>query len=178
VSSKACSVCKQVKPVSEYYKDLTKAMGVSSSCKECINTKQAVFRSKNRELLRERARQYRENNPERASRLGKKRSYDYVLKKKYSMTRQQYEQMMTSQDGKCLICREKAKLVVDHDHATREVRGLLCRKCNTALGLLRDSPLLANQAMVYLLEKNARGISKEVYLSMFNALEEQHSCFR
>ncbi len=43
------------------------------------------------------------------------------------------------QDGKCAICGKTEKLVVDHDHETGKIRGMLCNKCNTAIGLLGDS---------------------------------------
>ena len=42
------------------------------------------------------------------------------------------------------------RLAVDHDHTTGELRGLLCHRCNTALGLLNDSPEIAHQAFRYL----------------------------
>lgn len=41
-------------------------------------------------------------------------------------------------------------LDVDHDHATGEVRGLLCNRCNQAIGLLQDDPLIVRSALVYL----------------------------
>lgn len=44
-------------------------------------------------------------------------------------------------------------LVVDHDHKTGEVRGLLCRPCNTAIGMLEDCPDRLRGALRYLGEK-------------------------
>lgn len=44
----------------------------------------------------------------------------------------------------------RIKLVVDHDHATGKVRGLLCHNCNRALGLLHDNPVTINNALEYL----------------------------
>lgn len=59
----------------------------------------------------------------------------------------------------CDICGEperasqsgrKRRLSVDHDHATGEIRGLLCGRCNSGLGMLRDSPELMTNAILYL----------------------------
>ena len=62
--------------------------------------------------------------------------------------------MLAAQGYRCAICRtddpgirKNAKQLagwptvwnIDHDHETGEVRGLLCRGCNVALGAVRDS---------------------------------------
>ncbi len=44
----------------------------------------------------------------------------------------------------------EAKLMVDHDHTTGEVRGLLCHNCNRAIGLLREDPERLRRAIEYL----------------------------
>lgn len=50
--------------------------------------------------------------------------------------------MLDAQGGGCGICGTIVDLVVDHCHYTGEVRGILCRKCNSGIGLLSDSPIL------------------------------------
>jgi len=53
---------------------------------------------------------------------------------KYGMTHEQYESLVVSQDGRCGICDRKAPLSVDHNLQTMDIRGLLCRGCNSMLG--------------------------------------------
>ena len=58
---------------------------------------------------------------------------------KFGLTLDDFDEMVSSRAGRCDICNEESTLCLDHDHVTGEVRGLLCRKCNRALGLLGDS---------------------------------------
>ena len=50
----------------------------------------------------------------------------------------------------CVICGSNEALVVDHDHKTGEVRGMLCNHCNRGLGHFRDDPMLLEFAAQYL----------------------------
>jgi hypothetical protein len=61
-----------------------------------------------------------------------------------------YEARMEVQAGKCLICGANERLVIDHNHKTGLMRGLLCYKHNTALGLFQDNPILLRRAADYL----------------------------
>ncbi len=64
--------------------------------------------------------------------------------------------MYEAQNGLCAICYKpqwnNQALVVDHDHQTLEVRGLLCTPCNTILGRWDDSPAAAHRAAEYLVK--------------------------
>jgi len=51
----------------------------------------------------------------------------------------------------CVICGASGTLVVDHNHVTGEVRGMLCNHCNRGLGHFRDDPDLLEFARMYLL---------------------------
>lgn len=68
----------------------------------------------------------------------------------YGITPEQYERMVIEQDGKCAICEEKQPLLVDHDHRTGKLRKLLCRKCNSLLGMCDDNTDKLQKAAAYL----------------------------
>ncbi len=70
----------------------------------------------------------------------------------YGIGLAEYDRLFKSQDGRCAICRRPStkNLYVDHDHATGVLRGLLCGPCNSALGMLCDSPFLLERAAEYL----------------------------
>lgn len=52
--------------------------------------------------------------------------------------------------GECPVCLRKSALVVDHDHSTGQIRGWLCRPCNSGLGLLGDTADGLRRALTYL----------------------------
>ena len=73
--------------------------------------------------------------------------------KKYGITEADFERMKVEQGEVCKICggppNGKGTFHVDHDHKTGKIRGLLCHKCNTALGLFNDDPSLMAKAAEY-----------------------------
>ena len=50
----------------------------------------------------------------------------------------------------CMICKRQKRLVLDHDHATKMIRGVLCHKCNVVLGYFADDVELFKAAIAYL----------------------------
>jgi hypothetical protein len=68
----------------------------------------------------------------------------------YGLTKAEYENLLALYDGKCGICGRCKPLVIDHNHRTGAVRGLLCRSCNTAIGLFGDSLEILALAKEYL----------------------------
>jgi len=66
------------------------------------------------------------------------------LKKKYGITSEEFEQILTEQGGVCKVCGgpphgKGNRYHVDHNHKTGRIRGILCHKCNVALGMVQDS---------------------------------------
>lgn len=84
------------------------------------------------------------------------------IERTYGITLNEYEKLYRSQNGMCAICHhpEPTKgrlfLAVDHDHKTGRVRGLLCSKCNMALGSFGDSTEYLLSAVRYLRNANNR----------------------
>ena len=68
---------------------------------------------------------------------------------RYGLNRNQQIQLLESQNHKCALCEDPVELhtgsnwngVIDHDHKTNEVRGVLCGYCNVALGKLEGNKL-------------------------------------
>lgn len=115
-------------------------------------TKRHVERT--REARIERSRDWYAANKQRASVQSRK-----ARLKRYGLTLEQFDQMLTEQHGRCLICRKTESLVVDHCHTTGKVRGLLCNLCNTALGSFRDSPEILTSAIEYLTRSSSGATS-------------------
>lgn len=94
------------------------------------------------EQVRQRRKAFRKNNPDSVR--------NSELKKLYGITLEQRNALSEKQDHKCAICKQPGKLVVDHCHVTKKVRGLVHSNCNLALGLLKDSPEAVLNAASYL----------------------------
>lgn len=123
---------------------------------------------RNREENKKRNLSWIKDNPERIKEL-RRRGYqknvevirakklDEHYRRKYGITGAVRDRMLSEQGGVCKICKRApdprhggSRLHVDHCHTTGRVRGLLCSPCNTALGLLREDPLLFAAAAAYL----------------------------
>jgi hypothetical protein len=72
-------------------------------------------------------------------------------RKRYGISPEQFEAMKSAQGNKCAICYRIAyRLCVDHCHKTKRVRGLLCDRCNSILGIWKDDPKAAERVIEYL----------------------------
>lgn len=72
------------------------------------------------------------------------------VKAVYGITKEEFVALTEKYQGKCGICSMEAKLHIDHDHKTNKVRGLLCGKCNKAIGLFDEDMDKMNKAVKYL----------------------------
>jgi len=128
---KICTVCKQNKNLSDYHNSSIHKDGKNYRCKLC--DKEA----------RER---YAKNNPEAYKNTIRFKSIKHV----YGLDKQQYLDLVESQENKCKICGlEKDRMVIDHCHATGHVRAILCNSCNRGLGYFGDNPCIMRKAAEY-----------------------------
>lgn len=126
--------------------------------------RQATYRAKHRERLRlESKENYLKRKPyfkswqEKNKVKESKRLRESHLKRKYDLTLEQYNSMKAKQKDCCAICythisklNPKFGLVVDHDHETGMVRGLLCHTCNIGLARFDDDMDILQNAIDYL----------------------------
>src|SRR5262245_12518018 len=73
-------------------------------------------------------------------------------------TEAQWKAILELQQGRCAICGEKKELYQDHSYRTGKTRGGLCRQCNCALGMLKDSPTRMRRALAYLQNPPAKAL--------------------
>lgn len=93
---------------------------------------------------------------------GKLTSRKAHLKLDYGLTLEEFDAMEAAQQGKCYACGQvpTTRLCVDHNHTTGQVRGLLCKGCNTALGMANENPATLQALAEYIRkfeEPNAYG---------------------
>jgi hypothetical protein len=81
---------------------------------------------------------------------GKQRVKD--LYQRYGLSVTDYAALLQAQVGTCAICGKPSvkPLHVDHNHTTGSVRGLLCFKCNSGLGMFSDNVQILLKAVAYL----------------------------
>lgn len=132
----------------------------------------ARFRAENPELHKSRSKSWRDAQPagrlaarakknreiriEKDPEAEKRRDRNNRLKSNYGIDLAAFDAMVQQQDGLCASCKsefEEGFTDIDHCHETGRVRGILCRKCNTALGLLQEDPERIEGLMTYVRER-------------------------
>ena len=90
------------------------------------------------------------------------RARGYILKCKYKRDLAFFQNLYLQQGRRCGLCRKSAtflELVVDHDHKTTAIRGLIHHCCNVGLGGFKDNPLIVAHALRYLQAAARKGES-------------------
>lgn len=122
---KTCSKCGEEKALQDFYAHPRTKDGRGSQCKVC------QLGTSNQRTFEQRR--------------------DQLMRREYGITLAVYESMYQAQEGCCKVCgKEEPQLVVDHDHDTRAVRGLLCNNCNLGLGHFKDDADRLRSAIKYL----------------------------
>ena len=160
---KRCKQCGETKPVDEFYVNATSKDGRRAECKVCNLAGRARKYAANPQPYIDRVKKWQQDNPERLSayrreyrRRPERKAADREghLQRKYGISIADYERMFDEQGGVCAICGEarpeERTLHVDHDHATRVIRGLLCFRCNQAIGSLQEDHDIFQAAADYL----------------------------
>jgi hypothetical protein len=178
--TKRCYICGETKAPSEFFKNRTRKDGLTYRCKICKKADDKVWNAANKEKraatvkawyvtnkerIAVKQKDYYDANKERKlaqGRLWHKRNKNHRrsqrLLKNYGITLEDYEVMLENQNHTCKICGTSdaggiaGRMVVDHCHTTGNVRGLLCNRCNTAIGLFKDDTAVLASAIKYLNE--------------------------
>jgi hypothetical protein len=177
---RTCTRCGEQRPIDLYYRSANGRDGRQSACKDCHRARVAAYRARLRErnarrtppggtkvcgscrVVQEAASFHRNRsttdglhwvcktcNRDPAERVPIERRRTI---RTYGLTRDGSDRLYAAQDGRCAICIEPFEVTphIDHDHESGEVRGLLCRGCNLALGYLKDDVDRLRSAVRYL----------------------------
>ena len=171
--TKECGRCGESKPLAEFGKRRLSPDGLQTWCKRCMAENQKEWLAahpdkiaEHREKARLRMKEKYHSDPDHRERV-KQRSRDWKaalsqeermrrdrlrwFRSQYDLTPEQVEELWQAQESRCSCCGKETKhKVVDHDHATKKVRGLLCRACNSGIGSLGDDIAGVEKALAYL----------------------------
>ena len=139
-----------------------------SMSKSAVYMREWISRPGNLERRREMSRRYYKKSKE----SGKvtKDNIERNRFRKHGTTREDFQKLIDEQGGGCAICGKEGNwltLLVDHDHSCCDsqfscgkcIRGALCKGCNTALGLLKESAETIKKALDYMNSSKVRNIN-------------------
>jgi hypothetical protein len=167
LNTRVCKTCGKEKPLIQFHKHRGCKDGRDPNCSTCRSFDINLWRKEHPETIRRTKHEYYERNKDRIiakSRrqygLTKPNVRNNQLKSRYGVTLEFYQELLASQGNKCAICgaeepEGRGGFHLDHDHATGKVRGILCHRCNSALGMARDNPETLDAMAAYLREKMA-----------------------
>ena len=131
--NRKCSTCKELKYLKDFSKHRGRPDGHHPQCKECRSKYVPSTEAKERHKV-----YLKQWNRFKTS----------------GFTQEDFDNKLKEQDYKCAICKTtdsgSMDFHADHDHKTGQKRGVLCHKCNTGLGLLKDDIDVLCAAIDYL----------------------------
>lgn len=148
--TRICKKCLETKQLDLFTISKTCKGGRRYVCKACDAIRQKEYAAS--EAGKAKRSEYETKDTTKA----KKR--EWHLKNNYRTDETTYNALFEKQCGCCAICgttepnagRPSYKFAIDHCHSTGAVRGLLCKNCNTGLGLFKDSTPNLERAISYL----------------------------
>jgi len=177
--NKVCSSCGLTKLVNEFYKDSSTKYGYKCYCKDCDRLKRNHKKRTNSSYLPIKKKCSKCGSIKLQSEFAfasinstglyswckqcvANSQKDHSLRSRYGITEKEYNNLLVQQQCVCVICAKKEiskhqngnikELAVDHNHVTNEIRGLLCQKCNTILGLCNEDINILESAITYIKE--------------------------
>lgn len=149
--SLTCKRCKVEKETTEFAKH--HKHGYQAWCRSC----RSDYYKERKEHAAATQKAWRESQTEEERERRSEMAYNTHLRRQFGIDRTEYDELLVSQEDGCAICGRSSsgssqfkRLVVDHDHTTGKVRGLLCDPCNRGIGLLQDDPSVIQKAIDYL----------------------------
>lgn len=144
VTERSCTRCGEVKPIAEFRVRTRVNPRPRSTCKSCERVRSVgrwatMDRSTRNEMRRSAAYKLKHRPRERRRKIIRLFGEDVWLK----------VQSATS----CEICGDSDRLVPDHSHTKGHFRGILCNRCNLAVGLFKDDAVSLRKAARYLSAK-------------------------
>lgn len=151
---KLCRTCNETKDINEFHKQTNAKDGRYLDCKVCTAVKNKAWYAANKTRHAETCASWYKKNRTHAISKGT----DWHYRSTYGISHEEFLALAQKQDNKCLICdvaltfaeKRPTRAVLDHNHETGEIRGVLCNACNTGIGLLKDSPAVLLSAHNYL----------------------------
>ena len=153
VTDKTCVRCKVKKPKSEFGISIREFGGLNIYCLECTRHQSRVIQ---RRIKKEKGFPLVKGTYTLDERRANKRNAS--LKRNYGITAEDFDKILLTQGGRCALCQEilpKEKACIDHCHNSEVIRGILCRTCNTRLGIFNDDPKFLFRAILYLGKKRS-----------------------
>ena len=128
---KTCQKCGELRSLNDFHKNRGRPDGHTNWCKPCVAINTTAWYARNRERRRD------------------------LNLRRYGITGEEYRQLLSEYPtcpacGRSLTDLPSRQVHVDHDHVTGAIRGFLCHGCNTALGLVRESPETLRRLAVYI----------------------------
>ncbi len=156
---KTCTKCRIEKPHCDFYTVRVGEAKLRALCVDCHYKETLDRKRRYPEKAREAGLKSYYKDHEKTKRKHRESKFMY----QYGLTPDGLRELFESCGGCCGICGRKLALGgtrldsarVDHDHVTGHIRGILCTKCNTAIGVLGDSIEGLRKAIFYL-EQAAR----------------------